>query len=67
MKKSLSILLAVFMIASIMLTACNAKPAASTEAPVTVATEASAATEAPAEDTIISMSATSSLHSPILS
>ncbi len=60
MKKSLSIILAVFMIASIMLTACGAKPAVPTAAPatesaVTVATEASAATEAPAEDTIVSM------------
>ena len=64
MKKSLSILLAVFMFASSMLTACGAKPAVTTaepatEAPVTVATEASAATEAPAatasEDTTVSM------------
>ncbi|MBI5295591.1 MAG: sugar ABC transporter substrate-binding protein [Chloroflexi bacterium] len=46
MKKSLSILLAVFMIASITLTACGAKPAVPTAAP---------ATEAPAEDTIVSM------------
>lgn len=64
MKKSLSILLAVFMFASSMLTACGAKPAVTTaapatEAPVTVATEASAVTEAPAataaEDTTVSM------------
>lgn len=56
MKKSLSTLLAVFMIASIMLTACGAT-ATPTVAPVTdaVATEASAATEAPAEDTVVSM------------
>jgi ABC-type sugar transport system substrate-binding protein len=52
MKKSLSMLLAVFMIASIMLTACGAEPAAPTAAP---ATDAPAATEAPAEDTIVSM------------
>jgi ABC-type sugar transport system substrate-binding protein len=56
MKKSLSILLAVFMVVSITLTACGAKPDASTAVPVT---DAPAATEAPAataaEDTTVSM------------
>jgi ribose transport system substrate-binding protein len=54
MKKSLSMLLAGFMIASIMLTACGAKPAVPTAAPATEA-PGTAATEAPAEDTVVSM------------
>jgi ribose transport system substrate-binding protein len=54
MKKSLSILLAVFMIASIMLTACGAKSAVPTAAPATKA-PVTAAAEAPAEDTTVSM------------
>ncbi len=52
MKKNLSILLAVFMIAGILLSAC-APAAAPTQAPA--ATEAAVAEAAPAEDTVVSM------------
>ena len=64
MKKSLSVLMAICMIVTIILSACSspATPApeevtqapAGTEVPQE-ATEASAATEAPAEDTTVSM------------
>ena len=56
MKKSLSFLLAILVIVSILLTACGSQPA--TEATTQLATEAPAAsaeTEAPAEDTTVSM------------
>ena len=53
MKKSLSTLLAIFMVVGILLSACAPK---ATEAPAAAATEAPAANEAaPAEDTIVSM------------
>jgi ribose transport system substrate-binding protein len=53
MKKSLSILLAIFMVVGILLSACAPK---ATEAPAATATEAPAATAAaPAEDTTVSI------------
>ena len=60
MKKSLSILLAIFMVVGILLSACapKATEAAATDTPAepeTAATDAPAAEEAPAEDTVVSM------------
>jgi len=53
MKKSLSTLLAIFMVVGILLSACAPK---ATEAPAAAVTEAPAATTAaPAEDTVVSM------------